>query len=271
MKLLMLLLLLFSFANATGSDLDEKLGATIPLNLKFITDKGEEKTLKQLMNGKPTILTLNYYTCAGICTTELVDLADTLSKVDLQEGKDYQVLTVSFAKEDTPELAKEKKRTVLRSMTRHFDESAWNFVVDDNGSSKKIADIVGFHFSVSDLPSLMKQYTHDTGIIALSPQGKITRYLRSIRQLPIDVKMAMLDAKKGRATSAISKQLQSCSAYHPKEKYTVPTEEIVGTIITIVAIGFFIRLLFVSKKNRVTLTKEEYYKQEEEQEDKKSN
>lgn len=264
MKLLLLLSLLFSLANAMGSGLDEKLGAMVPLDLKFITYKGEEKTLKQLMKGKPTLLTLNYYTCAGICTTELVNLAGTLSKVDLQEGKDYQVVTVSFAKEDTSELAKEKRKTVLRSMTRPFSKSAWNFVIGKNGSSKKLADAVGFHFSISSLPSAMKQYTHDTGVITLSPNGKITRYLRSVNQLPIDIKMAVLDAAKGRTTAAISKQLQSCSAYHPKEKYTLPIEEIVGTIISLLAVGFFIRLLLTSKKNRVTLTKEEYYKKEEE-------
>ena len=264
MKLFLLLLLLFSFANAGGTATDEKLGAMVPLNLKFINDEGEEKTLKQLMDGKPTLLSLNYYKCAGVCTTELADLADTLSKVDLQEGKDYQVLTVSFSETETPALAKEKRKTIFRSMTRPFTKSAWNFVVDENGSSKKLVDAVGFNFEKSDLPSVATQYTHGTGLIVLSPEGQITRYLRGINQLPIDVKMAVLDAVKGRVTPTIPKKLQSCSDFHPKEKYVLPVEKIVGTIITLIMVGFFIRLLLRGKKYKGTLTKEEYYRQEEE-------
>ncbi|MCJ7766278.1 MAG: SCO family protein [Thiovulaceae bacterium] len=266
MRSFLLLLLLFSFANAGGTATDEKLGAMVPLNLKFINDEGEEKTIKQLMDGKPTLLSLNYYKCAGVCTTELADLADTLTKVDLQEGKDYQVLTVSFSESETPYLAKEKRRTIFRSMTRPFTKSAWNFVVSKNGSSKKLVDAVGFNFEKSDLPSVETQYTHGTGLIVLSPEGKITRYLRGIHQLPIDVKMAVLDAAKGRVTPTIPKQLQSCSDFHPKEEYVLPVEQIVGAIITLIVVAMFIRLLLTGKKHKGTLTKEEYYRQEEEKE-----
>jgi len=269
MKLLLSLLLLFSFANAAGVAMDEKLGAMIPLDLKFINDKGETKTFKQLMHGKPTLLTLNYYKCAGLCTTELIKLAETLEKVDLKEGKDYQVLTVSFSEDEPASLAAHKRKTIFSSMTRDFDHSAWNFVIGKNGSSKKLVDTVGFHFEKSDLPSAIMQYTHATGVIVLSAKGKITRYLQGVTQLPLDIKMAVLSAAKGKVTKSIPKQLQSCSDFHPKEKFVLPTEQIVGAIITLIAIAFFIRLLLFNKKNRVTLTKEEYYRQEEEKDLKK--
>ena len=261
-----MLSLLFSFVNANDVNTHEKLGAMVPLNLKFLNDEGEEKTLKELMHAKPTLLTINYYTCAGICTTELSNLADTLSKLDLKEGKDYQILTVSFTEDDTPALAKHKRRTILHSMQRDFNAGAWNFVVGENGSADKLVDAVGFRYEISDLPSETKQYTHGTGVVVLSAEGKITRYLRGVNQLPIDVKMAVLDAAKGKVTPSISKQLQACSDYHPQDKYIAPTEEIVGTIMTILAVALFIFLYMLSKRKRKTLTKEEYYKQEEEKE-----
>jgi len=266
MKLLLFLALFFSFMNASGTATDEKLGATVPLDLKFINYDGQEKTLKQLMDGKPTLLTLNYYKCAGICTTELDNLANTLSQVDLKEGTDYQVLTVSFSEDETADLAKHKRRSILRSINRPFVESAWNFTVGENGSSKKLVDAVGFNFKKSDLPSASTQYTHGTGVIVLSPKGKITRYLPGINQLPLDVKMALLDAAKEKVSPSIPKQLQACSAFHPKEKYVAPTEEISGIVITVIAIALFIMLVLLSKRSRTTLTKEEYYKQEEEKE-----
>ena len=270
MRLLLLLLplLLSSFLSGATVNTHEKLGAMVPLNLKFLDDEGKEQTLKELMHGKPTLLTINYYTCAGVCTTELNNLADTLSKVDLKEGEDYQVLTASFTEDDTPALAKHKRRTILRSMTRPFKASAWNFVVGENGSANKLVDAVGFRYKVSDLPSATTQYTHGTGVIVLSAKGKIVRYLRGINQLPIDVKMAVMDAKKGRVTQSIPKQLVACSDYNPKQKYIAPTEEIIGIIMTILAIGLFIVLYMINKKKKTTLTKEEYYKQQEEEEEK---
>lgn len=265
MKLLWTLLISLSFLNAIQTATDEHLGAMVPLDLKFITSEGEEKTIRELMNGKPTLLTLNYYRCAGVCTTELANLADTLEKVDLKEGKDYQVLTVSFLEDEREALAKHKRKTILSGISRPFDKSAWNFVVSDKGSVKKLIDAVGFRFGKSDLPSVTQQYAHGTGVVVLSPEGKITRYLRGINQLPIDVKMAILSAKKGEVTPSISKQLESCSDFHPQDEYVVPTEEIVGVIISLIALAFFIKLLLSGKKSKVTLTKEEYYRQQEEE------
>lgn len=271
MRLLLLLLplLFFSFLSGATVNTAEKPGAMVPLDLKFLDDEGNEKTLKELMHGKPTLLSINYYTCAGVCTTELNNLADTLSKVDLKEGEDYQVLTASFTEDDTPALAKHKRRTILRSMTRPFNASAWNFVVGENGSADKLVDAVGFRYKVSDLPSETVQYTHGTGLIVLSSKGKIVRYLRGINQLPIDVKMAVIDAKEGKVTPSIPKALEACSDYNPKEKYIAPTEEIIGVVMTILAIGFFVVLYIISKKKRTTLSKEEYYKEQEEKENNK--
>lgn len=263
---LLVLSLLLSFGNAAAVTTDEKLGATIPLDLTFLNHEGKEKTLKELIDGKPTLLTLNYYRCHGVCTVELNNLAKTLENVELEEGKEYQVLTVSFLVEETPNQAKRKRTTILSSIERPFNASAWNFVVDKDGSALKIVDAVGFKFETSDLPSSSTEYEHGTGVVVLSPEGKITRYLRGINQLPIDVKMAVLEAAKGRVTESIYKKLESCSDYFPKEEYIAPTQEVIGVLITMLAIGLFIILYISSKKTRTTLTKEEYYKQQEEAE-----
>ena len=267
--LLSLLFVLVSFAQAGDVNTQEKLGAMIPLDLEFITDDGEKKTIKELMDGKPTLLTLNYYRCAGVCTMELEGLAETLEKVDLKEGKDYRVLTVSFLEEETQALAKRKKRTILGAMQRPFDNSAWNFVVSKNGNVQKLIDAVGFKFEKSDLPSVSIQYAHGTGVVVLSAEGKITRYLRGINQVPVDVKTALIEAKKGIVGTSIPKGLESCSDYHPQDEYIAPTEEIIGIIITILSIALLYFLYRSAKKNRTTLSKEEYYKQQEEAEKEK--
>jgi len=66
MKKLLMFLMLLVTANATTLGVNEKLGAMVPLDLTFINEKGERKTLRELMDGKPTMISLNYFRCAGI-------------------------------------------------------------------------------------------------------------------------------------------------------------------------------------------------------------
>jgi len=83
----------------------EHLGSTIPLDLKFVNDKFQTVTLRQLIN-KPTILSFVYFDCPGLCSPLLEGVGDVIQKTNLTLGKDYQVITISFNYRDTPEKAK---------------------------------------------------------------------------------------------------------------------------------------------------------------------
>ena len=83
----------------------EHLGKTLPLDLKFVNDKFETVTLRQLIN-KPTILSFVYFDCPGLCSPLLEGVGDVIQKTDMVLGKDYQVITISFNFRDTPEKAK---------------------------------------------------------------------------------------------------------------------------------------------------------------------
>ena len=56
---------------------DEKLGQTIPLDLMLVDEQGERVSLRDLLD-KPTLLTLNYFRCAGLCTPLLNGVAEML-------------------------------------------------------------------------------------------------------------------------------------------------------------------------------------------------
>ena len=55
--------------------IDEKPGAQVPLDLVLNDEEGRPVKLGDLL-GKPTILTLNYFRCAGICTPLLNGMAE---------------------------------------------------------------------------------------------------------------------------------------------------------------------------------------------------
>lgn len=205
MKKLLLFLLLMVTIHAEQLGVNEKLGAMVPLDLTFINEKGESVTLKKLMDGKPTMITLNYFKCAGICGPQLADMAKMLSKLDLAENTDYKVLTISFAEDEPVELAKKKRAAYLNAITRDFVQDAWHFVIGENNSSGILAEKVGFTFKKDIGPNGAVSYIHPGTLIMLSPEGKVTRYLNGIGQLPFDVKMAVVEAGEGKVGPTIAK------------------------------------------------------------------
>ncbi len=64
------------------------------------------------MTDIPTILTLVYYHCPGICTPLLSGVAEALKGLKLQPGRDYMVLTISFDDSESHEIANEKKKII---------------------------------------------------------------------------------------------------------------------------------------------------------------
>lgn len=247
-KILMFLLIAISL-QAEQIGVDEHQGAFVPLDLTFINEKGEKVTLKEMMKGKPTMLSLNYFRCSGICTPQLEDMAKMFGQLDLTENKDYRVLTISFGEGETSALAAAKRKTMLHAIPRKFDNDAWHFLISDGNSSAQLSKAVGFNYKKEISPAGVVDYIHPGTLIMLSPQGKITRYLSGINQLPFDVKMALLEAGEGKIGPTIAKQLLLCYAYDPKGKtYIFQWEKIAGVVMTLIMLIFFVYLIVSTKR-----------------------
>lgn len=220
----------------------EKLGDTIPMNLKFVNEASDTITLGSLID-KPTILFFVYFDCPNLCSPLMDGVADVVSKVDMQLGTEYQVITISFNTKDTPEKAVEKKKNFVQKISKE-NQKYWIYLTGDQDNINAITEAVGYKYKAQGL-----DFAHASCIIALSPQGKITRYLYGLSFLPFDVKMALVEAQKGIARPTINRLLEYCFAYNPASKtYTIQITRIIGIItIFIVAIVFGI-LLFRKRK-----------------------
>lgn len=250
MKKLLMFLMLLGTLHASSIGINEKLGAMVPLDLTFIDEKGERVTLRELMDGKPTMISLNYFRCAGICSPQLNDMAKMLGRLDLAENTDYKVLTISFAEDEGFELAAAKRKTMLSAIQRDFVPDAWRFVIGENNSSRILADTVGFTYEKTVSPAGVVDYVHAAALIMLSPEGKVTRYLNGIEQLPFDVKMALMEAGQGKVGPTIAKNLLYCFAYDPKAKtYIFKWEKIAATVMFAIMFAFFIYLVKTSRRD----------------------
>jgi protein SCO1 len=218
--------------------IDEKLGSKVALNAVLKDEEGSEVTLGQLID-RPTILTLNYFRCTGICTPLLNSVADMLNQIGIDPGKDFRVITVSFDPLDTPDIASRKRINYLESMSRLIPPDAWRFLTGDAANTRRVADSVGFRFRADG-----DQYLHIGAIMVLAPDGTVVRYLYGITFLPADVQMAIADASAGRVRPSISKFLAFCYNYDPESRrYLLNLTRVAGGGILILLGGFLIFLL----------------------------
>jgi len=221
----------------------EKLGDTIPLDLKFYNEKNDTVTLGSMIN-KPTILSFVYFDCPGLCSPLLDGIADVISKMNMKLGKDFDIITISFNTKDTPEKARIKKLNFVQKI-QEKDRGSWFYLTGELENIQKITEAVGFRYKPTGV-----DFAHPSTIIMLSPTGKITRYLYGVTYLPFDVKMAVGEALKGQAQPTSSKILDYCFGYDAKSRsYTLQVTRLIGTFIIILGL-FFVTYLLISNKRK---------------------
>jgi len=227
--------------------IDEKLGTQIPLTLEFKDEEDRPVQIGSLL-GRPTILSLNYFRCAGICTPQLNGMVDVINQVQAQPGQDFQVITVSFDPRDNAEIAFQKRANYLREIQRPISPSAWRFLTGPGAQSKALCDAVGFKFKAQG-----EDFIHAGALIVLSPEGKITRYMYGVSYLPADLQMALLEAKQGEVRPTINKWLKFCYTTDPSGRgFVFSFTKTVATVMIVLAAAFLAWLIFRKPKTRTT-------------------
>lgn len=250
-KIALLLLLFLAIVKTSYSEkppeigIVEKLGNQIPLDLEFTSSDGTKKKLRDVID-KPTILSLVYYNCPGICSPLLTNMSEVMDKVKLEPGKHFKALTISFDHREGADKAKRWKENYLASMKRPFGAENWEFMVGDSVTIRKLTDAVGFYFKPEG-----NDYVHPGSLFILTPDGKVSRYLLGIEYNPFDLQMSISEAAKGKSMPTVTKILQYCFSYDPEgKKYVFNVTKVAGTVIFLAAGIFFITLVFMGKSKR---------------------
>lgn len=221
----------------------EHLEDTIPLDLVFNSEEDVTISLRELID-KPTILSFVYFNCPGVCNPLQESISRVVEKTDMELGKDYQILTISFDITDTPAKAQKKKNNFIQNIVKE-KAAHWMYLTGDQKSIDAITEAVGFKYKATGL-----DFAHPSGIILISPDGKITRYLYGLDFLPFDLKMAIIEAQKGLAKPTINKVLLYCFNYDPQgQSYTLSVTRVAGTIIMFFAVIIFIGLMIGRRRS----------------------
>lgn len=189
---------------------EQHLGAIVPLDTAFRDESGQDIRLAQLMNERPAVLMFAYYDCPNLCDVMMRSLAKTTESLSLHPGKDFDVVVVSISPKETPALANRSKRALLKPFRQAA--SGWHLLTGNEAEIRSVADAVGFHYTWD--PKL-GQYAHATGLVVLSPDGHISRYLYGMRFGQRDLRLALFDAGQGKIGSLVDQVLLFCYGYDP--------------------------------------------------------
>jgi len=220
-----------------GVGIDQRLNNQVPLGLRFRDETGQSVTLGSYFGKKPVILSLVYYTCPMLCTMAENGLLNALRDVKFNIGEQYEVVTVSIDPTETPEMAMGKKAVYVGLYGRPGSKQGWHFLVGDEPSIRALAQAVGFHYNY--IPET-KQFAHATGIIVLTPQGKVSRYFYGILYPSRDIRLALVEASNEKIGNPVDAVLLYCCQYDPTTgKYSIIVSRVlrIAGVITLLCMG----------------------------------
>ena len=170
--------------------IQQNLGMQVPLDLMFRDETDQPVRLSDLFDGKPVVLSLVYYGCPMLCTLVLNGMVAGFDgqPEDFQLGKDYNVITVSINPNERGDLATEKKSNYLEMLQQKDAPEHWRFLTGDKEQIEALAEIVGFRYYFDEST---KQYAHDSGIMILTPKGKVSSYYLGIEYMPQNLRTAL--------------------------------------------------------------------------------
>ena len=210
-------LLLSADASATPTDeliansagVDEHLGDKINLTLKVQDHFGDRISMgKHFKDGKPAVFTLNYYSCASLCSVQLNAVLNGLKDMDWVPGDQFKMLTLSIDPEETSSLAAQKRGAYLEELEKQ--NASWEFMVAKQSVITDIANQVGYRYTYDEQS---KQFAHPAVIMILSPDGTISRYLYGVSYSARDLKFALIEASEGKIGTTVDKVILSCFSY----------------------------------------------------------
>ena len=225
--------------------IEQHLNAVVPADLEFRDELGNPVKLGDYFGkGRPVILNLGYYQCPMLCGEVLQGLTGSLKVLTFNLGKDFDVVTVSFDPRETPDMAAEKKRDIMKRYGRAGADQGWHFLTGKAESINALTKAVGFQYQFDEKT---QQYAHATTIVVLTPDRHIAQYFYGVEFPPKDLRLGLVQASNNQIGNLTDQVLLYCYHYDPRTgKYGAIISRVlsVAGAATMLILGAFVFIMF---------------------------
>jgi protein SCO1/2 len=236
--------------------LDQHLDAQIPLDLKFRNEQGEEVRLGDYFGNKPVILNFVYFRCPMLCTQVLNGLLKTTNAIKLRLGEDYEIVSISIDPRETPDMAAAKKERYVVKYRRPGAEEGWHFLTGDQEAIEQLTRVAGFRYQYDPISD---QFAHASGIIVLTPTGRLSRYFYGIEYHPTDLRLGLVESAHNRIGTPVDQILLLCFHYDPATgKYGLLISRVIQIMGSAFALGLggFLWTMYRQERRRSRAVRE---------------
>ena len=217
---------------------DEHLGTKLPLDLTFVDDHGQPVQLGKYFNGKkPVILQLGYYSCPMLCSLVSQGTVDSLRKLTLTAGKDFEIVFVSIDPAEKYQLGAAKKETYVQDYHRAGSADGFHFLTGNEAQIKQLAKAVGFKYKWVESA---RQFSHPAVVMIATPDGTLSRYLYGVRFDNQTMRLSLVEASDGKVGSTMDQILLTCFHYDGRQgKYAMTAINMmrIGGVLTVLVLG----------------------------------
>ena len=228
---------------------DQNLDQHIPLDIPFTDETGRAVQLAQYFGKRPVVMVFAYYECPMLCTLVVNGLAGALKVNSLEPGKDFEVVVVSFDPRDTPAAAATKKAAFLERYGHASAAIGTHFLSGEQPAIQRLTKAAGFRY-VWDEET--KQFAHPSGIIVLTPDGRLARYLFGSEYGPRDLRFGIVEASDGKVGNPADALLLYCYHYDPmtgRYGFVIMRALRLAGITTVLALAAFIVVMVRREKH----------------------
>jgi protein SCO1/2 len=235
--------------------IEQKLDSQLPLDAEFKDENGKTVKLGEYFGkGRPVILAFVYYECPMLCNEVLNGLTGSLKGISFDAGKEFDVVAISFdAREnEKPDLAKNKKASYLARYERKGAENGWHFLTGTQGEIDKATQAAGFNYVYDEKT---EQFAHAGGIMIVTPQGRVARYLYGIDYAPRDLKFGIMESAEGRIGNPAEQLYLYCFHYDPSTgKYGLTILRVMrlAAVATILGLGGTLFVFWRRNKRKIS-------------------
>jgi protein SCO1/2 len=215
---------------------EPQLNAQLPLDVNFRDESGREVQLREYFGRKPVVLALVYYGCPMLCNQVEMGVVGSLKMLSFNPARDYEVLFVSFDPRETPDMASKKKAAALSRFGRPETAAGWHFLTGKEEAIRAVTSAANFRYSFDEKHNL---FAHASGIMLLTPDGRISRYFYGVEYPSRDVRLGLVDASAGKIGTPIDHLLLFCFQYNPE------TARYSATVLRIVRLGGILTILTI--------------------------